>query len=297
VLKLDCIAQNPLCANYLHVRYNAHNTAHNTIEEYEVVETIDVGNRTLAFRRYGRHVAPERPPLVLVHGAGGNHLVWPPHVRHLPQTAVYALDLPGHGASPQPACASISAYSEVLRDFVDALELPWFVLAGHSMGGAIALDFALAYGHRLAGIAVLGAGARMKVAPAFLNGVIDDFLGVTAKIVDYSYHSSTSVEEKARYLQHLRENDPALLQRDFAAVESFDVRDRAELIAVPTLIMCGRHDRMTPPALSQSLHDCIPGSRLHLIEDAGHNLLLEQPDRVASHLDEFMAQLLLDDGL
>lgn len=261
------------------------------------METIEVGNRTLAFRSYGRRVAPERPPLVLVHGAAGNHLIWPPKVRHLAHTAVYALDLPGHGASPLPLCASIGAYSEVIRDFVDALELPFFVLAGHSMGGAIALDFALAYGHRLAGIAVIGAGARMRVSPTFLNGVLDDFTGVTDKIVEYSYHTATSAEEKERYLRHLRENDPVVLQRDFAAVEAFNVRDRIETIAVPTLILCGKHDRMTPPALSQLLHDCIPGSQFHLIEHAGHNVLLEQPELVAVHLDEFITQLSLSDGL
>lgn len=261
------------------------------------METIEVGNRTLAFRSYGRHIAPERPPLVLVHGAGGNHLVWPPQVRHLNETAVYALDLPGHGASPLPPCASISAYSEVLRDFVDALELPFFVLAGHSMGGAIALDFALAYGHRLAGIAVISAGARMKVSPTFLNGVVDDFPGVTAKIVEYSYHTGTSAAEKERYLHHLRENDPTVLRRDFAAVEAFDVRDRVATIAVPTLLLCGRHDRMTPPTLSQALHNCIPGSEFHLIEDAGHNVLLEQPVLVASHLHQFITRLSLSDGL
>ncbi|GIK71987.1 MAG: alpha/beta hydrolase [Chloroflexota bacterium] len=261
------------------------------------METIEIGNRILAFRSYGRHVAPERPPLVLVHGAGGNHLIWPPQVRHLAYTAVYALDLPGHGASPPPPCASISAYSEVIRDFVDTLELPFFVLAGHSMGGAIALDFALAYGHRLAGIAVIGAGARMKVAPTFLNGVVDDFIGVTAKIVEFSYHTTTSAKEKERYLRHLRENDPTVLQHDFAVVDAFNVRDRVEMIAVPTLILCGGHDRMTPPSLSQSLHDCIPDSQFHLIERAGHNVLLEQPQVVADYLDRFITQLSISGGL
>lgn len=255
------------------------------------METIVIGNRTLAFRSYGRHVAPERPPLVLVHGAGGNHLIWPPQVRHLAQTAVYALDLPGHGESALPACATISAYSEMVRDFVDALELPWFVLAGHSMGGAIALDFALAYAHRLAGIAVIGAGARMKVSPTFLEGVLTDYANATERIVDNSYHITTSDAEKQRYLHALRENDPQTLYGDFLAVANFDVRDRVESLQIPALILCGRHDRMAPPALSELLHTRIAGSRLHLIENAGHNVLLEQPLTVAAHLDCFLNEL------
>lgn len=261
------------------------------------METIVIGNRTLSFRSYGRHVAPARPPLVLVHGAGGNHLIWPPQVRHLAQTAVYAIDLPGHGESPPPACATITAYSEIVRDFVDALELPWFVLAGHSLGGAIALDFALAYAHRLAGIAVIGAGARMKVSPTFLEGTLTDFANATERIVENSYHTTTGANEKQRYLHALRENDPQTLYGDFLAVANFDVRDRVESLQIPTLILCGRHDRMTPPTLSELLHTRIAGSRLHLIEDAGHNVLLEQPLTVAAYLDGFLSELASPEAL
>ena len=261
------------------------------------METIVIGNRTLAFRSYGRHVAPERPPLVLVHGAGGNHLIWPPQVRHLAQTAVYAIDLPGHGESPPPACATITAYSEIVRDVVDVLELPWFVLAGHSLGGAIALDFALAYAHRLAGIAVIGAGARMKVSPTFLEGVLTDYANATERIVEYSYHTTTSAGEKQRYLHALRENDPQTLYGDFLAVANFDARDRVESLQIPTLILCGSQDRMTPPILSETLHARVAGSRLYLIEDAGHNVLLEQPLTVAAHLDCFLAELTTPDAL
>ena len=255
------------------------------------MDSLTIGNRTIAYRVYGRDVDPQRPPVVLVHGAGGDHMVWPAQLRHLARTAVYALDLPGHGASPGPSCTSISAYSEIVRDFADALELPWFVLAGHSMGGAIALDFALAYEHRLAGIVVIGAGARMKVSPALLDGIVDDFLGTTELIVDYSYDPATSAEEKEIYLRHLRENDPATMYSDFVAVESYDVRDRITTLEVPTLIICGRNDRMTPPALSTTLHERIQGSRLHIVENASHNVMLEKPDEVTEQIGCFIETL------
>jgi pimeloyl-ACP methyl ester carboxylesterase len=255
------------------------------------MQTLVLGNRTIAYRSYGRDVDPDRPPVVLVHGAGGNHLIWPAAVRHLPHTAVYALDLPGHGASPSPGCTNISAYSEIVRDFVDALELPWFVLAGHSMGGAITLDFAVAYGHRLAAITVVGAGARMRVASTLLEGVLHDFEAATASIVDASYHPSTVSAEKEVYLRHLRENDPHVLYGDFAACHQFDVVDRLNTITLPALIVCGRQDQMTPPERSVYLHEHIAGSELCIFDCAGHNVMVEQPQQVACLLGRFLDQL------
>jgi pimeloyl-ACP methyl ester carboxylesterase len=225
---------------------------------------------------------------VLVHGAGGTHLYWPPEIRHLPETAVYALDLPGHGASPLPACNTIGAYSEVVRDFVDALELPWFVLAGHSMGAAIALDFALAYTPRLAGIALLGGGARLRVSGALLEGIRHDFYGTTEMIVGRSYHPDTAADLKDLYLAHLRDVSPHLLLLDFLACHEFDVSDRLQTLTLPALIVVGSHDVMTPPALSAFLHAQIAGSTLAEVDGAGHNVMLEHPDAVAQLLTHFL---------
>ncbi|MBK8050481.1 MAG: alpha/beta hydrolase [Anaerolineales bacterium] len=252
------------------------------------METVTLGNRTVFYRQYGRHVNAERPPLVLIHGAGGNHLIWPPQIRHLPETAVYAIDLPGHGESSGPACASISAYSEVVRDVVDALELPWFVLAGHSMGGAIALDFALAYAQRLAGIVVAGAGARLRVSQMIIDTTLHEFPKATEFIVEHSYTATTPEAEKAVYLHHLREVDPQVLYMDFVACHNFDVTDRVSELELPSLIICGADDQMTPPRLSTQLNQLITGSELLIIDGAGHNVMLEQPAEVARHMGCFI---------
>jgi pimeloyl-ACP methyl ester carboxylesterase len=248
------------------------------------MNVLTIGDRAIAYRVYGREVDPQRPPVLLVHGAGGSHMVWPAPLRHLAHTTVYALDLPGHGASPLPGCTGVSAYSEIVRDFVDALDLPPLLLAGHSLGAAIALDFALAYPQRLAALALIGGGARMRVSPALLEGVLHDFDATTAQIVAYSYHRAATAEQKDAYLRHLREADPHVLYGDFVACHNFDATDRLADLHTPALIICGQQDRMTPPERSRYLHDHIAGSDLLLVEDAGHNVMVEQPVVVTAAL-------------
>jgi pimeloyl-ACP methyl ester carboxylesterase len=160
------------------------------------------------------------------------------------------------------------------------------------MGGAIALDFALAYGHRLAAIAVMGGGARMRVAPALMEGVLHDFDAATAQIAEYCYHPDTPTAEKELYLRHLRENDPHVLYGDFVACHNFDVVDRLVALAAPALFICGRQDRMTPLERSIYLHNHVAGSELLVIEDAGHNVMIERPQAVADGLQTFLAKVM-----
>jgi pimeloyl-ACP methyl ester carboxylesterase len=113
------------------------------------------------------------PPLVLVHGAGGTHRHWPEELRALPGRRVLALDLPGHGGSPGPSLSSIGAYARSVLAALDALEIPSAVLAGHSMGGAIALTLALEAPSRVAGLALVATGAKLRVSKFVLDATAD----------------------------------------------------------------------------------------------------------------------------
>ncbi len=77
--------------------------------------------------------------LLLIHGAGGDHLVWPKEIQRLPGTAVYNLDLPGHGRSAGAGRSSVDDYADVVQEFMELLALQDVTIVGHSMGGAIAL--------------------------------------------------------------------------------------------------------------------------------------------------------------
>jgi pimeloyl-ACP methyl ester carboxylesterase len=227
--------------------------------------------------------------LVFIHGAGGSHLHWPPQLRRLAGANTYALDLPGHGQSEGQGRTSISAYADFVAAFLETLGPAKVILVGHSMGGATALDFALRYPERLAGLGLVGSGARLRVAPAILNGIRQDFEATVRLICDYAFSLDTPEQLKREGHRQMGQTHPDVLYGDFAACDAFDVIDRLGEIRCPTLAICGTADRLTPPKYSTYLRDNIPAAQLALIEGAGHMVMLEQPEAVSQAIVDFMS--------
>lgn len=225
-----------------------------------------------------------KPSLVFIHGAGGSHQLWLYQLRGLSQATGYALDLPGHGHSTGQGQDSIAAYADWLIAFLDAAGLEQATLVGHSMGGAITLDAALRYPRRVTGLCLLATGARLRVAPAVLDGLRHDPAATIRLIAEWCYSPQVSPEMIRLGEQQMAATSPDVLYNDFAACNAFDVTDRLGEIAAPTVVVCGAEDRMTPPKYAAYLRDKIPGATLHLIEGAGHMVMLEKPEKVTAIL-------------
>jgi len=230
-------------------------------------------------------------PLVLIHGAGGNLMHWPGELRRLPDHTVYALDLPGHGGSAGRGRDEIVAYTEVVRAFVETLALPTCILVGHSMGGAIALEFGLFYPGRLAGLILIGTGARLRVAPQLLSGILNDFAATVDLMAVWAHGDHVDPNTPRLYVRRLRELDPQVTHGDFVACDRFNRTDDVARIAVPTLVICGTADRMTPVSYSSYLADQIRGAQLLILPGAGHMAMLERAPAVTDAIGRFVASL------
>ncbi len=199
-------------------------------------------------------------PLVFIHGAGESSQVWQSQVAHFGASRAFPIDLPGHGerADTLPPQVSVLDYARVAHEIVfQELHLNTPIIAGHSLGGAIALTMALEYASELSGLLLIGTGARLRVLPAILEEAR------RASVVTY---------------------------RDWAACNDFDIMNRLNEIRLPALIICGADDRYTPVKYSQYMHDRIEGSTLSIIPGAGHDVQMEQPEQVNEAIDEWLAR-------
>ncbi|MBT3321204.1 MAG: alpha/beta hydrolase [Anaerolineae bacterium] len=237
--------------------------------------------------------APTNTPIILIHGAGGSHLHYPPELRRLNGFQVAALDLPGHGKSDGLGKQSINEYVKSIQDFMDAINLPAAVIIGHSMGSAIALQLALNTPDRVLGLILLGSGSRLRVAPSVLEESATEatFPLAVKRLVEWSFSAETSSRLKELATQRMSETRPTVLHGDFMACDSFDISENVSEIKSRTLILCGTEDKMTPIKYSQALHGEIPNSELELIEGAGHMLALEKPREVAEIIERFVEKI------
>lgn len=229
------------------------------------------------------------PPLLLIHGAGGTRLNWPPEIRRGQGLEVFSVDLPGHGESGGQGENSIGGFAERLLEWMDSLSLEQAIVCGHSMGGAIALTMGLLAQDCVIGLVLISTGAKLRVHPKILALTSEPGTFHTAAELITTWSFSKSVDERLRELAMTRMKDiiPEVAHSDFTACDNFDLMQQLGEIQPPTLVICGDEDLMTPVKFSRYLADQIKGASLYLVPDAGHMVMLERPDEVADRIIEF----------
>jgi pimeloyl-ACP methyl ester carboxylesterase len=232
------------------------------------------------------HEAPQ--DAVFVHGAGGNSLLWRRTMQYLSGGAKgVAVDLPGHPGG-DITCSTVGDYAGALHDFVKDSRLVRPVICGHSMGGAVALTYALTYPDDLGGLILVSTGAKLGVAPEIIEGLQrEPMKAIESIITPWSFNSiDLGLGREARAALSIS-NLPVFLN-DYLACRGFDVRPRLREIQARTLVVCGDKDRMTPPKWSHFLASDITGAELRFVKDSGHMLPIEKPEALARTIQSFL---------
>lgn len=255
------------------------------------IHTFYTGTTVLPGTRPSKSVGK---PVLFIHGAGGNGHAWVGVMERLAgHHSPIAIDLPAHGRSGGLLAAdSIDAYCEVVHEFVRVTDFAPFVLVGHSMGGAMAQAYALKYPQALSGLVLSSTGARLRVAPSTLELWEHAAMGRPVNTYGRSaYSDKTDMAIVRQGWMEQRKTDPRVRLGDYQACDRFDLMHRTQDIEVPTLVLGGLDDVVTPVKFAEYLHQRIPGAQLTMIPDAGHASYVEQPDAVVQALSTFLASL------
>jgi pimeloyl-ACP methyl ester carboxylesterase len=156
------------------------------------------------------------------------------------------------------------------------------------MGGAVALTMASDSPERVTGLVLVATGARLRVAPAILEQIPNDFEAALDIITRYAWSPGAPSELVDLGRERLREAGPDVLLGDLTACDRFDVMERLGKIGVPTLVVTGSVDRLAPVKYAHYLAEHISGAQVAIIEGAGHMVMLERPAEVVNVVHEFL---------
>lgn len=243
------------------------------------------------------HRAGSGPTLVFVHGFTTTSDFW----REQPEAfssdyQVIRINLPGHGASSSPKDRpyTIDAFVKDVLTIFDRLAIHKAVLIGLSMGGTIAQRFALAYPDRLEALVLVGAtahGLGADVDAANVHKAIDE-LGIikaSQRVIERSFSPVTPRQTIEFAKAEVVQTPEFVARQAITSLNESDYRSELHRIQMPTLIIVGKDDIITPPEESRVLANGIAGSSLEIIPQAGHFPMLEQPETFNRLLKNFLS--------
>ncbi len=240
-----------------------------------------------------RHEEGRGPALVCIHGSADNHHVYDRLLDALPGRERFAINLPGRAGTDGPPLPSVAQMEPFLSRFIESQVDGDYLVVGHSLGGAVAIEHALASpSERLEGIVLLATGARLRVHPMILQlfGQVSE----TGKLPPtppglYEPGVDPALVDEA---SHARELTPiATGGLDWRAADGFDRMQDLAKISVPALIIAGTNDMLTPPKYAEYMAAQIPTNELHIIEGAGHMLVAERAAQLAEWIEGFIERV------
>ncbi len=193
--------------------------------------------------------------VLYIHGTGCNTRLWEQHMTAIADTHTpVAIDLPGHGQSEGNGFRGVADYSHFAVQLAATLGWNRFVVAGHSLGGAIALAIAAYHAELLNGLMLIDTGARLRVHPNLLRASRQAAETGQRPSVNrtWGYASSTPQSVVQAVYDMTADTDLGVTYKDWISDDTFDFMSRVQDIQVPTLAICGDEDNLTPVKYQRS---------------------------------------------
>jgi 3-oxoadipate enol-lactonase len=235
----------------------------------------------------------ELPPIVFLHGVGSDKSVWQPQLNHFGrERRAIALDYPGYGDSdPAPEGMSRDGYASAILAAMSELGIERAHICGLSLGGVVAIAMHAVAAERIASLILADTFAVHPDGRAIYDRSLaasDDLRVMAESRVDVLLAQPADPAVRAAVVETMARIDPGAYRIGAEAVWLADQREHADEIRVPTLVICGAEDRVTPPVLSRELAHRIPGAQYEPIANSGHLTNLERPNEFNTLVGAFI---------
>jgi pimeloyl-ACP methyl ester carboxylesterase len=236
----------------------------------------------------------EGRPVVLLHGWGASAESLARVAKALEDRfRVYAIDLPGFGWTPRPSAAWGSReYASHVETFMDSMNIPSASIVGHSFGGRIALALAARCPHRVRSLVlVASAGIRSRQGAGYVLKVLVAKLG--KRFFSLPLWGRLGERVVSAVYQRVGSRDyltAGAMRSTLVKVVNEDMRGTLSSIRVPTLIIWGDNDQEVPRSSMEVMAQGIKGSRLEILQGAGHFPFLDRPDTFGELVRDFLCR-------
>lgn len=212
----------------------------------------------------------------------------------------YAPDLPGFGKniSKNKSVYYLEDFARFVKDFIEKKQLEDTVLVGHSMGGRVIAKFLNLYGNDKIKAVILSGTPLLKekfTIRKLLGVMLSNIAKMSSSFIPVTI--SERIQDKGRYIVYriIGEMDyykSEEYKQTFLNVVGEDVEPYLPKINVPTLILWGKNDKITPVSQGRALHNRLPHSKLVVVSDATHKMPYEKEEEFASEVDSFVKRFI-----
>lgn len=231
--------------------------------------------------------------IVFVHGAGLNGSTWRFQTSFF--DGAIAVDLPGHGKSPDSSHDNVADYASWLGETIRRLGPEPVTLVGHSMGSLVVLETAARNPDMVSRLVLIATAATMPVHHDLLAAAAKNDPEVAATVIKWSLPGNSGYGRPKKWVREISDTlvtaaESGVMGNDFQACDNYeDALAMADKIRCPTLLVLGEHDVMTRPTEAQPLAAAIQDARIVMIEGVGHMLPLEKPAETNEAISLFLS--------
>jgi 3-oxoadipate enol-lactonase len=235
----------------------------------------------------------EGEPIIFSHGWMCDCSVWNSQIEFFSKNyKVIAFDQRGHGKSDKPkANYSIETLLNDLHSLIQKLDFEKVILVGHSIGGMVALLFTLNHPDRVSKLTLVGASAKMTFSGYIQLWIMMHIFSYETFIrgmIDILYYEPSEQVKKEAFDRAMKTPKFVTYNCVTEFMKNYDIRSQVSKIKVPTLIVVGGKDKATPVEMSQYLNKEIEGSKLQIIPDSKHMVMIDKPKELNGIMEEFI---------